>query len=183
MNKNLKTIILKCPNCSANLDITPQMESFACGYCGTQQMVQRSGGTVSLKLIGDAIARVQVGTDRTASELAVRRLRGDWAAVDFVIQREREDSNAKNGGGGYIFCMICCVGAFFLFMQGHEEKFGLISLAAAVIPIVFYRRLKSAARIRFTERMQPLTLNRDRIDSELQRHLALLNNQSHLPGH
>ena len=58
------------------------MDSFACAYCETRQIVYRSGNTISLKLIGDAIARVQVGTDRTAAELAIRRLREDLAGVE-----------------------------------------------------------------------------------------------------
>jgi hypothetical protein len=44
--------------------------------------VRRSGGTDSLRLIGDAIAKVQMGMDRTAAELAIRRLRQDLAEVE-----------------------------------------------------------------------------------------------------
>ena len=82
MDDILRTIILQCPSCGANLEITPDMTAFACGYCSTQQMVQRRGGSVSLKLIGEAIARVQRGTDRTASELAIRRIQDELAVVE-----------------------------------------------------------------------------------------------------
>ena len=71
---------MKCPHCGAALEITDELERFACSYCGAQQLVQRTGGIVALKLVGDAISRVQQGTDRTAAELAVRRLREDLEA-------------------------------------------------------------------------------------------------------
>lgn len=87
MEGTSRTIALKCASCGAGLDIRPDMSQFACGYCGTNQVVERVGGTVSLKLLGDAIARVQASTDRTAAELAVRRLRDDLA----VIQRQLDD--------------------------------------------------------------------------------------------
>jgi hypothetical protein len=50
------------------------MEQFACGYCGIAQRVERIGGTVALKPVTDAIAKVQLGTDKTAAELALHRL-------------------------------------------------------------------------------------------------------------
>jgi ribosomal protein S27AE len=69
-----RLLTLKCPNCGANLGIAPDMTQFACGYCGTEQVVQRRGGTVSLKPVTDAIEKVQAGTDRVAAELAIQRL-------------------------------------------------------------------------------------------------------------
>lgn len=65
---------LGCVNCGAPLEIGSDMDVFACGYCGTQQQVQRKGGTVALKRVEAAIQAVQRGTDRTAAELAMPRL-------------------------------------------------------------------------------------------------------------
>lgn len=73
MESQIRTIMLKCPSCGAALEVTPDLERFACGYCGIEQIVQRKGGTVALRLITEAIARVQTGTDRTAAELAIKR--------------------------------------------------------------------------------------------------------------
>lgn len=67
-------IPINCANCGAPLTITPDMESFHCGFCGSQLVVERKGGTVALKKIESAIQQVQIGTDRTAAELAVTRL-------------------------------------------------------------------------------------------------------------
>lgn len=86
MSQPLGIISLKCPNCGAAVSITPELDVFACGYCGAQQMVQRGSGTVSLKLLGEAIARIQHGTDRTAAELAIRRLREELATLEVEKQ-------------------------------------------------------------------------------------------------
>ncbi len=67
-------ILLNCPNCGAKLDIYDDMERFACSYCRSEMIVQRRGGTVALREIQSAIKGVQVGTDRTAAELALVRL-------------------------------------------------------------------------------------------------------------
>lgn len=66
-------INLSCANCGGKLNIYDDMERFACGYCGSEMLVQRRGGTVALKAVTEAIRQVQVGTDKTAAELALVR--------------------------------------------------------------------------------------------------------------
>ena len=71
---DLRLVTLKCPNCNGQLEIGPQIDSFACGYCGSNVQVQRGGNIISLHLLTQSMAAVQRGTDRTAAELAIRRL-------------------------------------------------------------------------------------------------------------
>lgn len=70
----MKAIAMRCASCGAGLQITPDTDHFACGYCGASLSVVRQGGTVTLNLVADSIAKVQVGTDRAAAELALVRL-------------------------------------------------------------------------------------------------------------
>ncbi|HEX8564643.1 MAG TPA: hypothetical protein VF648_03170 [Pyrinomonadaceae bacterium] len=77
----IRIVKLNCVNCGFGLDISEQMERLACGYCGTQQIVERSGGAVHLRGVTEAIARVQTGTDKTAAELALARLSKELEAV------------------------------------------------------------------------------------------------------
>lgn len=98
-NAAMKMVTLKCSSCGANLEITPEMEVFACGHCGTQQVVKRAGGTVSLKVLSDAIGKVQAGTDKTAAELAIKRLKEELVTLNHsyrarVFQVKNEKSNA-----------------------------------------------------------------------------------------
>ena len=149
MDEILKTITLKCPSCAANLDITPDITAFACGYCGTQQMVQRRGGSVSLKLIGEAIARVQLGTDRTASELAIRRIREELVAVE----AERNRLELAYAGGDTItgywiigFIIFLCVTISQVFIQ---EWLGAFLAAGCTALVYFFTRnhMKTCRRL------------------------------------
>jgi len=66
---------MKCASCAAPLEIKPEITEFVCAYCGSAQIVDRSGGTVTLTLVAETLGKVQQNTDRTASELALVRLR------------------------------------------------------------------------------------------------------------
>lgn len=73
---------LSCVNCGAPLEIGADLATFACGYCGTQQQVERKGGIVALRRVEAAIQQVQRGTDRTAAELALARLAKEIAEAE-----------------------------------------------------------------------------------------------------
>lgn len=110
-----KTIALNCASCGSNLDIKPEMNAFACGYCGVSPVVERSGGTVSLHLIGDAIRGVQAGTDRTAAELALKRLGGELETLQnetSLLNKQKSadlDWNLKLFAGLWIGLVIVCI--------------------------------------------------------------------------
>lgn len=75
-------LALKCAGCGAALEITPDMDQFACGYCGLSQRVDRNGGTVSLKRLEAVVQKIQDATASTAAELALPRLKRELAAID-----------------------------------------------------------------------------------------------------
>lgn len=82
-------VTLTCPNCSGRLEITDDIDRFACMYCGSEHIVRRGGGIVTLqpvvdelKKVSTGISGVKVGVDRTASELAIQRLQGELAELD-----------------------------------------------------------------------------------------------------
>lgn len=68
---------LSCPNCGAKLDIYGDDGHLACSFCGSEVAVIRRGSSVSLRLVTEAIQRVQEGTDKTAAELAINRYTAD----------------------------------------------------------------------------------------------------------
>ena len=67
-------VTLTCPSCGGKLEITPDIDHFACSHCGREHIVKRSGSIVSLSPVVDAIKQVGVGVDKTAAELAIVRL-------------------------------------------------------------------------------------------------------------
>jgi len=89
MSEQLRIVSLNCTNCGGVLEIHGDMDRFACGYCGSAQIVERRGGTVALRLMVDAVARVQVGTDKTAAELAIVRLEREIASTYAQWQTDR----------------------------------------------------------------------------------------------
>jgi len=57
---------LTCNACGGKLEITDDIERFACGHCGNEWIVNRSGGIVSLKAIEEQLSKVQEHTKETA---------------------------------------------------------------------------------------------------------------------
>lgn len=81
----LKVIAMNCPNCGARLDVTSDLDTFACAYCGSTIKVARHGGTVSLVRIEQAIGGIKTSTDRIAAELALKRLQRELGGVTAEI--------------------------------------------------------------------------------------------------
>ena len=77
---------LTCPSCGGRLQITSDIDIFACGYCGTELRVRRGGGIVSLAPVVERLDKVQVGVDKTASELAISRLRAEISRLEAEIR-------------------------------------------------------------------------------------------------
>jgi hypothetical protein len=67
-------VTLTCPSCAGQLQITSDIDRFACGHCGTEHLVKRAGGIVALAPVVEGIKKVQIGVDKTAAELAIIRL-------------------------------------------------------------------------------------------------------------
>jgi len=74
-------ITLSCPSCGAKLEITQDINRFACSHCGQEHLVKRSGGIVSLSPVVDAINQVKFGVDKTAAELALERISKEIAIL------------------------------------------------------------------------------------------------------
>ena len=68
-----------------------------CRYCGTEMLVHRKGGTVSLNLVAEAIRNVQIGTGKTATGLRRRPLlpRRRRFIQDQPVESELGDRNGE----------------------------------------------------------------------------------------
>ena len=126
MTEQLKIVNLKCSNCGGALDISSDMQRFACGYCGSEQIVERRGGTIALRQVVDSVARVQIGTDKTAAELALVRLdkelgiaRAGWQQAAAEVIRRKSSWNI--GIVIMVFSGIVFFYAFVYFLGGIVE--------------------------------------------------------------
>jgi predicted RNA-binding Zn-ribbon protein involved in translation (DUF1610 family) len=132
----VQTLTLKCINCGANLEISEDMTRFACGYCGTEQLVQRRGGTVALKPIANAIARVQAGTDKTAAELAIRRLKEELNDINHKYNQRVGEANVQRSRIGneslWILAIACAVGVVFIKDIGCPGALIILGIGIAI---------------------------------------------------
>ena len=103
-------INLNCANCGAKLEVHDDMGRFACGYCGTEMLVQRRGGTVALHAVTEAIKNVQVGTDKTAAELAIARYETELKQLQGNAAKLANDESTRSCTGIGCLGMLLLVG-------------------------------------------------------------------------
>lgn len=149
MEDGINIISLKCSSCGAILEISPDMEHFACGYCGVEQIVERRGGTVALKQVSEAIARVQKATDKTAAELAIRRLTSEIADKqnDLSAEASRHDElmvqmQAKHDSNSWL--MMACLGLLACLVTLCFDR--LLSIIIGCFSVFFFLRYYFAQR-------------------------------------
>lgn len=166
MTQQASIVTLNCKNCGASLNITSDMDSFACGFCGTQQVVERRGGTLFLKLITDAITRVQAGTDKAGAELALQRLEKDLQQINRQLADNYTDCYVarENISGETTIIVVTTVGAIalsvgFLFLMAYGSSGW--SLFVLAIGILLFFASRSASRRRSTFAAQLGSLESD----------------------
>src|SRR5258706_10389106 len=98
-------VTLSCPSCGGKLKVTSDVNRFACAYCGAEQIVRRSEGIISLAPVVQGLNRIQTGVDKTASELAIQRLKTEihqleqaltwtlYITIDHFLARQQDWQN------------------------------------------------------------------------------------------
>jgi len=107
-------VTLSCPSCGGKLEVTRDIECFACAHCGREHVVKRTGGTVSLSPVVDALRKVEVGVDKTAAELAIARIQKE--IEDIQVQKQTLLANSPrpeiNATPAFFLILIGAVGIF-----------------------------------------------------------------------
>lgn len=154
-------ITLTCPSCGGKLQLTDDIERFACGYCGTEHIVRRNGGIVSLAPVIESLSRVQVSTDKTASELAITRLKSEIIELEGRYrQLQNEMSKTKSARDPVVVGFIAGIFLLAAFLSVHEWTTALL----CGIPLL----LVSVAMGFFIAKGRKLT------KQEIEKHLAKL---------
>lgn len=107
-------VTLTCPSCSGKLEITNDVDRFACAHCGNEHIVRRSGGIVSLTPAIKTLKQVQASVDKTASELAIQRLEREINDLADEAMRERHRISATFDDMGIIGTVLR--------IMGHEQS-------------------------------------------------------------
>ncbi|HUD14739.1 MAG TPA: hypothetical protein VMQ56_13895 [Terracidiphilus sp.] len=150
-------INLNCANCGGKLEVYDNMDRFTCGYCGTEMLVQRRGGTVALKAVTEAIKRVQKGTDKTAAELAIVRLEKER---NELVEAEKKGDNSV---GPFVVGVALAVFGIVKATDG-EFAFAVTLFAAGIAAVVFALRPSEA----WTTRHRQITQLEKRISEQKQ---------------
>jgi ribosomal protein S27AE len=145
-------INLNCPNCGGKLQISNDVDRFSCGYCGNEFIVERSGGIITLQPVIEGLKEVKTGVDKTASELAIIRLKGE---INALYQQRQQFINTgsrfKNYSIGSGFMAAFLVLIWLVYLGGTEPDnasfeciifFG--ALLFAFISFGLYRKTKQA---------------------------------------
>jgi hypothetical protein len=79
-------VALTCPNCGGQLQITPDIDRFACTHCGNEHLVKRGEGVIAIQPLAESMTGLRRATDRTAFEMAIRRLTKELAQLQAARQ-------------------------------------------------------------------------------------------------
>lgn len=125
-------ITLSCPNCGGKLVVTEETDRFVCSYCGNEHIVKRGEGVISLQPVVSGlmkvdyrVANVQQGVDKTASELAIRRLQEE---ISLLRKDRSKKRSAWTGDRARLGCVAFFVSCFPAFV------FGFVSLFSKILP-------------------------------------------------
>lgn len=78
----VEIVTLSCPSCGGKLEIKPNINRFACIYCGNEHVVHREGGIVTLEAVEENIQKIQLSSEKIATELAIQRLEKEIATLE-----------------------------------------------------------------------------------------------------
>ena len=132
-------ISLNCASCGGILEVYDDMERFACGYCGTEIVVQRRGGTAVLK----EVTAVYTGGPHGANNSAdLVRLREEFLSLSKRREVMLHDKIERQKWGYLIGAALLLIG--FVVVKFGGFVIGLSALMAGVLTISFVRRLGKA---------------------------------------
>lgn len=139
-------VTLSCPSCGAKLQVGSDLERFACAHCGNEHVVNRGGGVVSLAPVLEQLQNVHSGVNKTASELAIKRLKEE------INDLKDKKAAIKNAGclammlpTGLITSAVLGV-IVAVVLQAYDEGMGIVVglviftfIAAGIIDLVTAR--------------------------------------------
>lgn len=140
-------ITLSCPNCGGRLQITPDIERFACQYCGYEHIVRRSGGLVSLEpvmrmmgninsninLVGVGVNMLGFSSEKQVAEQAIARIKTELPELEARVQSLEGNKGCATTGGimGIVFGVVFFIIAAFT--KGWVAIIGLVSLILGIV--------------------------------------------------
>jgi F0F1-type ATP synthase assembly protein I len=178
-------ITLTCPSCGGKLKITNDIQRFACVYCGTEHIVKRGEGVISLAPVVEGLKNVQIGVDKTASELAINRLKEEIAEVEGELHSKENSQSTNSNRVTFYGIAICVVGGMLAcgmipFLRDNYQDlicpfwFGLILLIIGILVLILRFRSEKAFEQRKKAETEPLIKLWQQKQRELKHHLDIV---------
>lgn len=165
-------ISLTCPSCGGKLQITSDIERFACANCGNEHLVKRSGGIISLQPVLQKLNEVQASAEKTASELAIPRIERELGRLH-QQKRQIEMSASQSaspyliiGSGVAIIALLITV--FTSFQNGLANVF-CVSIWLVEI-IGFAVLVRRSEKLKNDERVKAIEIEIETKEKELKNH-------------
>ena len=129
-------ITLSCPNCGGKLNITNDLERFACGYCGMEQVVIRGGKVISLKPVVEKLTSIQGGVDKTASELAIKRLNDEIRSLEYQIQSTYPKIESGTSNFLRLTSLFGIFVSLFFFWKQETIIYGIVGIIFCIVMFI-----------------------------------------------
>ncbi len=92
------------------------LTEFACAHCGNEHIVKRGDGIIFLQPVVEGLQRVQSGVDKTASELAIKRLMEEIVAIKAKRDEKVGGWYGSNYGWGVSSHFYVCHASLLLYL-------------------------------------------------------------------
>jgi len=182
-------IKLACNSCGAKLDLTDDIESFACGSCGSEWLVNRSGGVVFLKAVAESIKKIEKsseGTEKHAEVLAnqvrqqkiIERIHELAAIRDGINLTPMKKNPAYTEGFSaklkrivnvlFGLLVVQLLGLLWYYLNNKSFNVYLMLFACVIVVVVFLKLGKPLEYILDEEKRQRHISKYNEINSEIQ---------------
>lgn len=175
-------ISLTCPTCGGDLQITKDIERFACAHCGKEHIVKRGGGIVALAPV---LENVSKGVDSTASELALVRLEKELADIKPKYKKAKEEADkyheeAQRRIPVVIIMIITLLGGALIFILTDLTLLAMTIFVVGIVLIGYTYHLYSkefkASMDAALEEVKNLKEKQEKLQSDYQFHHDRANN-------
>lgn len=126
-------VSLTCPSCGGKLQVSSTIDRFACAHCGSEHIIKRGDGIIYLQPVIEGLQKVQGGVDKTASELAIKRLLEEIVAIKTKRDEEVGGWYGTNYGWGGFLIFMFAMPTFFCFLLNSQSVYLIILVASTVI--------------------------------------------------
>ncbi len=108
------------------------LTEFACAHCGTEHIVKRGDGIIFLQPVVEGLQKVQSGVDKTASELAIKRLLAEIAATQTMRDEEAAQWQMNLGWAIFVILMFA-MASFFCVITGGPVTPQIVTVVSTVV--------------------------------------------------